>query len=130
MRVSVGVANVTGRVDAFAIESSAFHIKHSAKRLSPWRFTFLPDHLEELEHLAREFNPVWIFLVCGVDGVVGISLNELKSILEIGDGGAGWIRASRNRSAMYRVGGGLGDLEYAKPMGVAPFLAAALRAST
>ena len=119
---SIGVVDVFGRVDAFSIAGAAFHIKHSAKRLTPWRFTYMPENLEELAELRRTFDSVWVFLVCGEDGVVGLSFDELHSILAPGEGGAAWIRVSRSRNSMYRVGGVRGDLSRAKPRGVQPFL--------
>jgi hypothetical protein len=121
--VSIGVANLSGRVDAFSIEGGALQIKHSAKRLSPWQFTYMPENLEELIELQRIYDPVWAILVCGGDGVVGLSLDELNSIVGVGDGGAAWIRISRGRNSMYRVRGTLGELARAKPRGVEPFLA-------
>lgn len=122
-RVCVGVANLTGRVDAFFIEGAAFQIKHSSKRLSPWQFTYMRENLDELTDLRRTFDPVWAMLVCGEDGVVGLSLDELNSIVQVGTGGAAWIRVSRSRKSMYRVAGSRGDLPRAKPRGVQPFLA-------
>lgn len=128
-RLSLGVANLSGRVDAFCIEGAAFQIKHSAKRLSPWRFTYMAENLEELDKLRRLYEPVWAILVCGEDGVVGISLDELKSIVELDQGGAAWVRVSRDRNSMYRVGGSLGNLPRAKPQGLDPFLAEAVKLS-
>jgi hypothetical protein len=122
-RVRIGVADLSGRVDVFCLEGAAFQVKHSSKRLSPWQFTYMPDNLAELDKLRRAFDPVWIFLVCGQDGVVGLSLEELTSIVQVGEGGVAWIRVSRSRNSMYRVGGTLGELPRAKPRGVHAFLA-------
>lgn len=118
----IGVANRSGRVDAFRLDGAAFQIKHSSKRLSPWQFTYIQENLRELEELQQVFNPVWAILVCGQDGVVCLSLAELISIAQVGDGGAAWVRVSRSRNSMYHVSGGLGDLPRAKPRGVHPFL--------
>lgn len=122
-RVSLGVADVSGRVDTFCFDGAAFQVKHSSKRLSPWQFTYMPENLAELTGLTQTHDPVWVFLVCGQDGVVGLSLQELASIAQLGDGGAAWVRVSRNRKSMYRVSGVLGDLPRAKPRGVQAFLA-------
>lgn len=121
--IRIGVADLLGRVDAFSLENGAFQIKHSAKRLSPWQFTYLPENLVELRGLSNSFSPVWVFLVCGVDGVVGITSDELMSIAQIGEGGAAWVRVSRSRNSMYHVSGALRELPRAKPRGVEPFLA-------
>lgn len=119
---SLSVANVSGRVDAFSLDGAAFQIKHSAKRLSPWQFTYMPDNLHELTELRRRFSPVWAFLVCGDDGVVGLSCDELTAIVQFGTGGPASIRARRSRNSMYRISGPLGELEHAKPRGVQGFL--------
>lgn len=124
--VRVGVADLTGRVDVFHVEDAAFQVKHSTKRLSPWQFTYAAENLVELRELQHSFDPVWVFLVCGQDGVVGLSLSELVSIAQGGEGGAAWVRVSRSRNSMYRVSGALGDLSRAKPRGVHDFVAAAL----
>jgi hypothetical protein len=83
----------------------------------------MTENLGELEELRQVYRPVWVILVCGIDGVVGLSLTELESIVEVGGGGAAWVRVSRGRNSMYRVGGTLGDLPQAKPRGLEPFLA-------
>lgn len=89
----------------------------------------MPENLEELAELRRVFDPVWAILVCGEDGVVGLSLDDLNSIVQVGEGGVAWVRVSRNRNSMYRVGGALGDLPRAKPQGVQPFLAEVFKLS-
>lgn len=118
----IGVADVSGRVDSFCIERAAFQIKYSTKRLSPWRFTYMPENLRELESLADGYPIVWAMLVCGQDGVVGVSLEEFRSIVRVGAVEPAWLRVSRSRNAMYRVGGALGDLPRAKARGVQPLL--------
>ena len=123
----VGVADAARRVDAFFVEGAAFQVKHSSKRLSPWHFTYLAEAIDDLLGLAQTFDPVWVFLVCGQDGVVGISLPELTSIVRVDQGRGGWVRVSRKRNAMYRVGGALGELLRAKPRGVHAFLADVFR---
>jgi hypothetical protein len=121
--VRVGVVESTGRVDVFRIEQAAFLIKHSSKRLSPWQFTYTEENLAELTELRRTYASVWVFLVCGQDGVVGLSLSELNSIVQVGEARAAWVRISRSRRSMYRVGGAVGELPRAKSRGVQAFLA-------
>jgi hypothetical protein len=130
MPMRIGVADLAGRVDAFSLEGAAFQIKHSSKRLSPWQFTYLPENLEELRQLSISFSPVWVFLVCGVDGIVGLSLDELNSIAQIGEGGAAWVRVSRSRNSMYHVSGVLRELPRAKARGVEPFVADVFKSSS
>lgn len=126
--VRMSVVDLAGRVDAFAMDDAAFQIKHSAKRLSPWQFTYMAENLKELAELRKRFGCVWVFLVCGNDGVVGLSLDELVDIVQLSEGGAAWVRVSRSRNAMYRVSGTLGELNRAKPRGVQGFLEEAFSA--
>lgn len=121
--VRVGVADFSGRIDAFRVERAAFQIKHSSKRLSPWRFTYLPENFVELGELRRAFDPVWVFLVCGQDGIAGISLDELTSVTQATERGAAWLRVSRSRNSMFHVRGARGELPRAVPRGVHDFLA-------
>lgn len=123
-RLTVGIADISGRKDAFYLNEAGFQIKHSSKRLPPWQFTYLPENVTELVELGATCEPVWVFLVCGVDGVVGLSLEELRSIIKPGAGGAAWVRVSRGRNAMYRVFGSAGELPRAKPRGVQAFISA------
>src|SRR4051812_30352384 len=92
----IGVADLVGRVDTFHIDKTAFQIKHSTKRLSPWQFTYAVAQLDELSALRRTYVQVWAFFVCGRDGVVALSFDELESLVKIGDGGTGWLRVSRS----------------------------------
>ena len=124
-RVSLGLADISGRKDAFYLNDAAFQVKHSSKRLPPWQFTYGPDNLTELAELGATCAPVWVFLVCGGDGVVGLSLEELQSIIKPGVGGVAWVRVSRGRNAMYRVCGAAGELPRAKSRGVQGFVSAA-----
>lgn len=121
-RVALGIADLTGRKDAYYIDGAAFQIKHSSKRLSPWQFTYMPENLAELSELRRACDPVWVFLVCGQDGVVGLSYDELTSVIQGGVGGVAWVRVTRSRRSMYRVAGASGELAKAKARGVQGFL--------
>jgi len=122
--VEIGVADIVGRKDSFYFNDGAFQVKYSTKRLPPWQFTYMSDNLEELRELRRRRDVVWSFLVCGVDGVVGLSFEELESITSAGAGGVAWVRVRRGRNAMYRVAGAAGDLPRAKSRGVQSFVAA------
>jgi len=109
-----------GRINTYIINNEvAVHIKHSAKRLPPWQFSFSVEHLEELQELARNARSVWLVLVCGPDGVVSLSLEEFVSIVEARPGGVTSIRVDRSRRGMYRVYGNSGQLSHAKPKGIA-----------
>lgn len=119
----IGVADLAGRLDVFCVEGAAFQVKHSSKRMSPWQFTYAPENLAELRKLQERYSPVWVFLVCGQDGVVGLSADEAIVMADAGSGGSGWLRVSRSRNSMYRVSGATGAMARPKPRGVQGFLA-------
>ncbi|HVE72591.1 MAG TPA: hypothetical protein VNI54_14595 [Thermoanaerobaculia bacterium] len=125
--LSMGIADVAGRVDTFHVGQAAFQVKHSSKRLSPWQFTFLPDHVNELVLLGQTFAPVWSFFVCGHDGIVGLALEELLSACGGYIAQPTALRVSRARHEMYRIAIGGIELSRPKPRGVEPFLAALSR---
>lgn len=127
--VRLGVVNLDGRRDSFSLGESAFQIKHSSMRLSPWRFSYTKENLSELRLLSRRFDPVWAMLVCGIDGIVGLSLSELQELVEPDARGSAWIGVSRVRKSMYRVSGALGELPLAKARGVDSFLSDVARVS-
>ncbi|MCF8476694.1 MAG: hypothetical protein K9G60_06665 [Pseudolabrys sp.] len=115
---NIGIANETGRIDCFSIERTAFQIKYSTKRLSPWQFSFTADQMFEIATLLKKFNSAWMLLVCGVDGVVSLSAREFLSITESRPGGVCSIRVSRSKNSMYRISGNAKELPFAKPRGV------------
>lgn len=119
----IAAVSTGGRVDAFQVEEGAFQVKHSSKRLSPWQFTYMADNLRELAQLEKSCSSVWVLLVCGQDGVVGLSLEELRTIIRTNELGDASIRVKRGKSSMYRVSGAAGELNRAKPKGVDGFLA-------
>jgi hypothetical protein len=116
--VSIGSADTSGRIDSFSIERTAFQIKYSTKRLSPWNFSFTADQLFEISALARTFDAVWMVLVCGVDGVVSLRAREFLAITEPRPGGICAIRVYRSKNTMYRISGNARELATAKARGV------------
>jgi hypothetical protein len=124
--ISIGTAEESGRIDSFSIERTAFQIKYSTKRLSPWNFSFTADQLFEIAALAKTFGKVWMVLVCGGDGIVCLRAKEFLSITEPRPGGVCAIRVSRNKNSMYRVSGNARELPAAKPRGVSELVSEAL----
>lgn len=87
-------------------------IKYSTKRLSPWRFSFLKEHQDEIKKMKDELSKVFILLVCSQDGVVCISFDELKKILNEEHENIEWISASRKRREQYVIKGTDGKLSF------------------
>ena len=88
------------------------YIKYSAKRLSPWRFTFKKQHQDEILEMKKQIGEVFLLLVCHDDGIAAINFDELKQILNEGHGLFEWVSVARNRREMYLIKGSDGRLEF------------------
>jgi hypothetical protein len=93
-------------------DTVGIYIKHSAKRMTPWRFTFMKEHQEEIDLLKSNFGKVFLVLVCGDDGVVCLSYLELKQLLDNQHDPIEWISATRHKREMYSVKGSNGELDF------------------
>jgi hypothetical protein len=117
--VTLQAKDCWGRVNSFAVNDAVgLHIKHSAKRLPPWQFTFNSENVSELELLGDEFERVWIALVCGQDGIVALTLDAFRSVNPRHCETTCFIRIDRDRRSMYRVNGTKGALAYKAPRGL------------
>lgn len=108
-------------IKVFASESNAsyvlneyigIYIKYSSKRMTPWRFTFKKEHQLEIELMQKSLKKVFLLLVCNDDGVVCLSYDELKQILDDQHDSIEWISATRSKREMYAVKGSDGKLGF------------------
>ncbi|MFZ2189479.1 MAG: hypothetical protein WA057_04450 [Candidatus Magasanikiibacteriota bacterium] len=106
-------------IESFPSESNASYvinkntgifIKHSTKRMSPWRFSFAQEHQDEILEMKNKLGEVFLLLVCGEDGIVTLSFNELKKILNETHDPVEWISIARNKNTHYTVKGSDGSL--------------------
>lgn len=117
--VTIEANDSWGRVNSFSLNASiGLYIKHSAKRLPPWQFTFNDDNVEELDSLGNETERVWLALVCGQDGIVALSLDAFRSINPRGCETTCFVRVDRDRRTKYRVNGTRGMLANKAPRGL------------
>ena len=93
-------------------DTIGIYIKYSSKRMTPWRFTFMKEHQEEIDLLKSNFEKVFLVLVCSDDGVVCLSYAELKQILDNQHDPIEWISATRHKREMYSVKGSNGELDF------------------
>jgi hypothetical protein len=93
-------------------DSIGIYIKYTSKRMTPWRFTFMKDHQEEIDLLRSSFTNVFLLLVCNDDGVVCLSYAELKQLLDNQHGIIEWISATRYKREMYAIKGSNGELDF------------------
>jgi len=62
--------------------------------------------------MKTKIGEVFLLLVCSDDGVVILSFNELKQILDESYGKPEWISVARSRRKMFSVKGSDGELQF------------------
>jgi hypothetical protein len=99
---------------AYVVNGSiGIYIKYSSKRLSPWRFSFQQRHRDRIMEIEKDIGGVFVLLICNDDGVVILTFDEFKQVLnQETHGGTEWISATRNRRQMYSIKGSDGKLGF------------------
>lgn len=86
------------------------YIKYSAKRMSPWRFSFQKEHQDEILEMKNKLGEVYTILVCNDDGIVCLNFDELKEVLDTQHDTVEWISVARGPREKYEVKGHDGKL--------------------
>ena len=97
---------------SFVIEGTGIFIKYSTKRMSPWNFTFLKEHQEEIKEMHDSLGHVVVALVCGDDGIASLSYTEIKQVLDDEVLPVERIGIRRSPRGKYKIGGSDGKLNY------------------
>ena len=109
-----------GRINAFAINGRVgIFMKHSAKRLSPWRFTFTIEQAADLLDLESKLPESFAVFVCGDDGLVTIDIANLHGIVSFQETEHAWVRIERSPRSQYAVAGNRAQLPYKVANGTA-----------
>jgi hypothetical protein len=110
-----------GRINAFVFNGKVgVFIKHSAKRMSPWRFTFNIDQAADLLDLETRLIRSFTVFVCGDDGLVTLSMASLHEIVSFQDSEHAWVRIDRKPRSQYSVSGNRAELSHKVPTGTSP----------
>jgi len=110
-----------GRINAFVMNGRVgVYIKHSSKRMSPWRFTFTIEQAADLLDLEHKFPDSFMVFVCGTDGLVTLSFADLHSIVSFQESENAWVSISRPPRTQYELAGNRGDLQYKVSRGIGP----------
>lgn len=108
-----------GRINAFVINGRVgVYIKHSSKRMSPWRFTFTIEQAADLLDLEHKYPDSFVVFVCGTDGLVTLSFADLHSIVSFQESENAWISISRPPRTQYELAGNRGELKYKVSRGI------------
>jgi len=92
-------------------DTIGLYLKHSVKRISPWRFTFHKEHVSEIAELLLNFEIVNLVLICGRDSIAVIDSDEIRAILPITRPEASWVSVQTGHNTMLTVEGSSGNLK-------------------
>jgi hypothetical protein len=91
------------------------YLKHSSARRSPWRYTFLKDHQEEIRSLVKASAAVFVIFVNGDDGIACVRYDQFKKLLDEIFEQAEWVSVSRKLHQPYHIVGKDGRLDRTLP---------------
>ncbi len=111
-KLEVSTYSSSGNASYVLNGATGIFIKHSKKRMSPWRFTFKKEHQDEIRELKSSFGEVFLLLICHSDGIVALNYDELKELLNEFHDEYEWISLGRNRRQEYEVKGSDGKLKW------------------
>jgi hypothetical protein len=91
---------------------SVIYFKYSTARLSPWSFTFHPEHWEALGKLKGVYDTCVVGFVCNQDGVAALNFDELEAIKPTRPQRALGVAIRREPRHHYSISCGRTDLPY------------------
>jgi hypothetical protein len=108
-----------GRITAFVMNGRiGLYIKHSSKRMSPWRFSFTIEQAADLLNLEARFPDSFVVFVCETDGLVTLPFSELQDIVDFHQTDNAWVSVSRPPRAQYAIAGNKDELDRKVARGV------------
>ena len=100
-----------GRISAFVMNGRVgIYIKHSSKRMSPWRFTFNIEQAADLLDLEQRHPETYVVFVCEADGLVAIDIGSLHQTVSFQESDNAWVRIERPPRSQYDVAGNKSQL--------------------
>jgi hypothetical protein len=116
-----------GRIAAFVVNGRlGIYVKHSSKRMSPWRFTFTIEQAADLLDLEAKYPESFLVFVCESDGLVTLSFAELHDLVDFTQSDNAWVSISRPPRAQYHLAGNRGELDRKVSRGIGMILDATL----
>ena len=88
-----------------------FYVKHSTKRLTPWRFTFHTDHVQELSKIMEQHDQCFLVLICGRDSIAVIEKAEILKLLPISSPALSWVSVQTSHNTSLTIEGSSGSLK-------------------
>ena len=87
------------------------YLKFSTKRKGPWTFNFVRAHQEAQQRLYAKFGECYTCMICGSDGVVGLSMGDFRKVLDADFGEQESVSVRRKLRSRYEIRGRDGILE-------------------
>jgi hypothetical protein len=84
-------------------------VKYSTKRMSPWHFTFMKKHCDELFGMMYDLKEAFLVLICRDNGIVCLNSKEIKTLLDNDFNRPQSLSVSRRPREKYRVTSGRND---------------------
>ena len=107
-RRTKGITLYSGNNSYLVNNIACIYLKHCTKRLTPWSFTFQPEHIREIAEIRKNIGNTYIVLICSDDGICCLNYYELSQLVFIGDfNKSKHIRVSRSPREKYEVDGKL-----------------------
>ena len=91
--------------------SIGLFIKHSTKRVSPWRFSFQSDHVTNLQELTQEFDHAFMVLICGRYAIAVLNNCEIRDLLPLNSPSTSWVSVNSSHNTMLTIEGSSGKLK-------------------
>ncbi|WP_417830100.1 hypothetical protein [Thalassospira sp.] len=86
------------------------YLKLSTKRKGPWYFNFFHSHQLAQQKLFEQYGECFTCLVCGQDGIVGLSMGEFREVLDANFEEQECVAVRRKLKTMYEIRGRDGAL--------------------
>ena len=87
-------------------------VKYTTKRHSPWSFTFIHSHQVQQQTYYEQFGECLMVFVCGRDGIVALSHNDFRNVLDENFETQESVTIKRRHAKMYQISGRDGKLGY------------------
>jgi len=91
--------------------SIGLFIKHSTKRISPWRFSFQAEHVKNVLKLTQKFEHTFMVLICGRYSIAVLNSQEIEELLPLNSPATSWVSVNSSHNTMLTVEGSSGKLK-------------------
>lgn len=97
------------------------YIKHSTAIDTPWRFTFSPEHQNDVRRLYDQFREhTHLIFVCGTDGFCLVDYGTFSACLDMNHRENEWLEITRINGGRYRIRGAQAIGDRTIPMNAFP----------